>query len=190
MVNGQDSCTSPQKPGNEWELGLQSGAALLIENPYNTQPNKYAFNQGVYVRKDVNDHVSMKVEVNYASIKSTMGSKDMFTAKGVGKLYNLSIPVTVEYNISMSKKLKTFVGAGLVINTSQDSYTLYNFKEGYVNTVKTIKTSSTSGSIIFTQGVTYDISPRIRLSQSVHFIPRGACNCKQLGINFGIALKL
>jgi hypothetical protein len=190
LVNGQDSCGSMQKPGGDWELGLQGGTALLIESPHSNQANKYAFTEGVFVKKDWNDQLSMNIELNYATIKNTGTSKNIFTAKGTGKMYNISIPVTVEYNIRLSKKLKTFVGTGVVFNTSQDSYTLFNFKEGYVNSVKTIKTNTSTGSLIFTQGITYDISPRISIKESVHFIPKGPCNCKQYGIAFGIGLKL
>ena len=190
MVNGQDSCVALQKPGNEWELGFQSGTALMIQNPNNTLPNKYSFTQGVFVRKDVCNHIDMKVEVNFASVKNAGTNKDAFTAKGIGRLYNLSIPVTIEYNIRLSKKIRAYAGTGLAFNTTEQSYTLYNFKEGTANNIKTIKTGSSNASIIFTQEISYDISPRISIKESVHFISRNSCNCKQYGINFGIGLKL
>ena len=190
-VNGQDSCTALQKTtGPEWELGIQSGAALLIQASPNAEPNKYAFSQGVFIRKELTNNIDMKVEVNYASMKNSNSMKGAFMAKGIGKIYNLSIPVTVEYKVTLAKRLKAYGGAGIVFNSSQESYTLYNFKEGTVNNVRTIKTNASNASIIFTQEISYDISPRISIKESLHFIPRNACECKQYGINFGIGLKL
>ncbi len=100
---------------------------------------------------------------------------------------NITLPLTVQYFLFNGKnKIQPFIGAGLQYNIDATNTT----RNSQANIESLPAESSTDKkyiSLLFTQGITYEISTKIHITQSIHFIPT---NEKNIGIDIGIGFNL
>ena len=185
----QDTCCSHTKK-KDWVVGYAAGEQMLLGN---TPPTaKYAFTNTVSGRKNIDDRWSIDMEISLSVVKrQTTGNEVTITNEGVCKEYNVSVPVTVEYNfLPKDSKVRPFVGAGVQYNVYQENYSEYDFYDGLAKKITSTKTYSPYASFVITQGVTYDISPRIQIKESIHFLPQiNTHNNSVIGASIGIGFK-
>lgn len=187
----QDSCTSHCAKKTDWVVGYSAGEQMLLGNT-TSLTGKYAFTNSVSARKNIDDRWSLEFELNVSIIKKEpSGNVVSITNEGVCKEYNVSVPVTVQYNfLPKDSKVKPYIGAGVQYNVYQEKYSEYDFYEGFAKKVTSIKTYSPYASFVITQGVTYDISPRIQIKESIHFLPQiNTHSNSAVGVSFGIGFK-
>jgi len=194
QVQAQDSCTAHNQ--RDWVIGYETGAQLFINNNNSTikQPSgKYVFTNAIYGAKSITQRLALEFELKYGSstVVNKTGGVNIIN-RGVGKIYNLTVPVTIQYSFGKkSNKLKPFVGGGAVYNVYQEKYSEFNFTDGAAKDIVTTHTSTPFVCFTVTQGVTYDITPRVQVKESIHFIPRNAhTNANLLGIDIGVGIKL
>ncbi|MBA3827976.1 MAG: outer membrane beta-barrel protein [Taibaiella sp.] len=184
-AQAQDSCVSHSK--KDWVVGYQIGGQLLTSKQM--PQGRYAFTTGVYGKKYFGQNLSVEFDFIAATSKSYYNGVTI-TSKGTGNIYNISVPVTIQYNFRATKKLRPSIGAGVAYNVYQEKYSEYNFTDGAARNITTIHTSTPFASFVITQGITYDISPRIQIKQSLHFMPATVNSHSLLGATVGIGFKL
>lgn len=107
----------------------------------------------------------------------------------INKPCKLSVPLTIQYQLQNERKrLHPYFGAGIqytsadiagATSTKDANYIMYN--QGMSNNLKYIN-------IIFTQGLIYDVTPDLQITQSIHILPE--YGIKPVGINFGIGYRI
>ena len=95
-----------------------------------------------------------------------------------------SIPLSIQYQLQNERKrLRPYIGTGIQFYNNNSSLTpdLNNDDRRLTNGLKYIN-------IIFTQGIIYDITPNLQISQSIHIIPENGI--RPIGINFGVGYRI
>lgn len=190
QADAQDSCVAHNKK-KEWVVGYSAGEQMLLGNPPPTS-GKYAFTNSVSAKKYIDDRWAIEFELNLSVVKrESSGNVVSITNEGVCKEYNVSVPVTVQYNfLPKDSKVKPYIGAGVQYNVYQEKYSEYDFYEGLAKKITSTKTYSPYASFVITQGVTYDISPRIQIKESIHFLPQINTHTNStVGVSVGIGFK-
>ena len=172
-------------------LGIQTGKDLYF-NTSSALHNKqgkmhYGTNKALVLRKSLNTHFKAEAGFSYNTPLNQNGL-NFFPAK-VPAQNNVSVPVTIQYYFLPEKyKLHPYCGAGLQGNICCNNGTQPNYASGDVrpdccNTPADTKYIS----ILFTQGVTFEVNTRIQVSQSFHFIPGNTT--RVIGLDLGIGYK-
>jgi hypothetical protein len=95
-----------------------------------------------------------------------------------------SIPLTIQYQLQNERKrLRPYIGTGVQFynGNSSPNTAIVNDEMGISNGLKYIN-------IIFTQGLIYDITPDLQISQSIHIIPDNGI--RPIGINIGVGYRI
>lgn len=165
-------------------VGFRSGSEKLFTsrtapkgkeiNSHPLQTNKF------FARTTINNHLA--VEAGFGL------SKNFFHESKPNLCCDkLLVPVTLQYHFLSGKyRLRPFFGAGLQYNQNlgNNSFTPSRFDEHTTTTDQGTKYVT----ILFTQGMTYEVSTKIQVTQSFHFIPVGTD--KTLGIDIGVGFTI
>ena len=97
-----------------------------------------------------------------------------------------SIPLTIQYQLQNERKrLRPHIGTGVQFfnpnNNNPSNEDVVNDESRISNGLKYIN-------IIFTQGLIYDITPDLQISQSIHIIPDNGI--RPIGINIGVGYRI
>lgn len=97
-----------------------------------------------------------------------------------------SIPLTIQYQLQNERKrLRPYIGTGVQFfnpnNNNPRNEEVVNDESRISNGLKYIN-------IIFTQGLIYDITPDLQISQSIHIIPDNGI--RPIGINIGVGYRI
>lgn len=95
-----------------------------------------------------------------------------------------SIPLTIQYQLQNDRKrLRPYIGTGVQFYNGNNAPNteIVNDERGISNGLKYIN-------IIFTQGLIYDITPDLQISQSIHIIPDNGI--RPIGINIGVGYRI
>lgn len=129
-------------------------------------------------------------------IETGLSYKDIDRLLGTNKIKNkqfnlyqpckLTVPLTIQYQLQSERsRLHPYIGAGIQ----------YNYYDATVggNTTDVLANKNISNSlkylnIIVTQGLIYDVTPDLQITQSIHIIPENGI--KPVGINLGIGYRL
>ncbi len=178
--------SNKEKTKNTTTISLKSGESLSLNSNNFAQDSKInKKNTGVYVQKKLNAHLS--VEAGY------LQQKDCSTQiNNQGKYKILSnnqfqIPITLQYYVLPTKsKLQPYYGTGIVYNPENQNKSQYT-----KNDITKVENNDNSGhktiSIVFTQGISYEVNTKIQINQSFHFIT-GNQN-QTFGFDLGIGYK-
>ena len=178
-------------------VGFQTGRELL----FNTTPLlhskqskvHYGISKSLVLRKPLNVHFKLEAGLSYTSIQTTPVPFS-FTGKQNNNLkaYSFALPVTIQYYFLPEKcRIRPFCGAGLQCNLSEHKNNMPIPASGMdvVSQYNTPPQSDTKYiTIVFTQGVTFEVNTKIEVSQSFHFIPEN--NNTVIGINLGVGYKI
>ena len=176
-------------------LGFQTGRDALL-NPSPNLQNKqtkfqYGANHGLTLRKKTGSHFKIESGFTYNQLQP-QNFKNNFSCNNFNALkpYTLSLPATLQYYFLPEKStLHPYCGAGIQTNINISPNTISPFTgDTYPGTNhQTYQTGTKYISILFTQGVTYEINTKIQITQSFHFIPNAT---KTFGIDLGIGYTL
>jgi outer membrane protein W len=195
-ADAQDSCTSHCTKKQDWVIGYATGEQLLLGNS-KTVASTFAFTNTISADKNINDNWAVEFELNVSAISKQTNNKIIaITNGGTCKEYNVTVPVTFQYYFLPKEtkkecRISPYVGAGVQYNVFQQQYNEYDFSDGSAKRVTSTKANTSYASFVITQGVTYDISPKIQLKESIHFIPKqnSAQPGNLLGVSMGIGFK-
>lgn len=100
--------------------------------------------------------------------------------------YQLSVPLTIQYQLLDQKyRLHPYFGMGVQYNYQPGSIAT-NSKDVIVD--PTIANRLRYLNIIFTEGLIYDVTPDLQITQSIHVIPQNGT--RQVGLNVGIGYRI
>ncbi len=167
-------------------ISLKTGESLSLNTNNFDQGSKVnKKNTGVYVQKKINAHLS--VEAGYVQQKDfnkVINTEDKYKLLSTNQF---QIPITLQYYVlPTKKKLQPYCGTGFIYNSenlNQSSYT----KTDITKVDNNDNTGHKTISIVFTQGISYEVNTKIQVNQSFHFIT-GTQN-QTFGFDLGIGYK-
>jgi hypothetical protein len=177
----------PAKPKQQLTIGLQTGRELLFNSSplIHSRQSKvhYGISNKLVLRKPINNHFKIETGVNYTNYQSKFNNEINIAHPGSGVF---SVPVTGQYYFMPERcKCHPYVGAGLQYDLNTGNNTISPFSD---NTAANYQPSKKYVSVLFTQGMTYEINTKIEINESMHFLPNS--NYKTIGIDMGIGYKL
>ena len=175
-------------------LGIQSGRELLFNSTplLHSKQNKihYGVSKSLVLRRPLNAHFKAEAAVGYGTMPGTPFPNTNLPTNKINTSVQgkLSMPLTIQYYFLPEQcRVRPYCGAGvqgnILTNNIQPTYSDGNATE-YPGTQPDTKYIT----ILFTQGVTYEVNTKIQVSQSFHFIPGGPN--KVIGIDLGIGYKI
>jgi len=175
-------------------IGFQSGRELLFNSSplIHSKQSKvhYGISNALVLRKPLGTHFKAEAGINYNVIQGANSFSDKTNNNlSTQKAYQLGLPVTINYFcLPEHCRVRPYFGAGVQYNVNlQGSNAISPFStETYPTESQMPGTKYIS--ILFTQGVTFQVNTRIEINQSFHFIPDNAN--KVIGINLGFGYKL
>ena len=192
-ANGQSKVKQTKR--HNVTIGFQSGKESAINSSpfYNSKQYKvrYGTNNRLLLRKRIKPHFSFETGLNYGLMPNQNNSNTTTYKFNNGlKQGSLSMPATLQYFFLPEKcRLRPFCGAGLQYNLYINPNTISPFPVGDVAPATSdAQTGTKYISILFTQGVTFEVNTKIQITQSFHFIPNN--NNKMLGIDLGIGYTI
>lgn len=100
----------------------------------------------------------------------------------------LSVPLTIQYHLQNERrKLHPYFGAGVQYMFGDLPGVTGAGDAGYLNN-RSVSNNLKYLNIIFTQGLIYDITPNLQITQSIHILPE--YGIRPVGINFGVGYRL
>lgn len=177
-------------------IGFQSGKEILFSTTpqvHNKQnKTRYGSAKSLVIRKPINAHFKLETMLGYTSIQN---NPPIFF--GAGKINNylkpssFSLPVTIEYYFLPEKnKLRPFCGAGFQCNCPNGKNNNPSPLSGMDVNVPYYNSQADTKyiTILFTQGVTFEVNTKIEITQSIHFMPENSNNA--IGVDLGIGFKI
>jgi outer membrane protein W len=176
-------------------IGFQTGRELLFNSSplIHSKQSKvhYSISKSLVLRKALTPHFKIETGLKYTALEPAVTNPIIFPGKLNNKPYGFSLPVTIQYYLLSDKyRLRPFCGAGFQCNFFESKNNQPSMQQGmdampqYYNPQNDTKYIT----ILFTQGVTFEVNTKIEISQSFHFIPENANNI--IGIDLGIGFKI
>lgn len=181
----QDQTNTYEQAGYSW---FQVGKRVSIQSCRKKQIPMN--NTGVIFRRPITNHFKVEAGMTYGTSQSQCCISSLLANNNAGqKSYKLTLPASIQYYVlPKCCKLQPYMGAGLQYNFSNKSNTLSPFSG---DARKVSNTNNPGGtqyiSILFTQGITFEINTKIQVTQSFHFIPDAN---RTFGIDLGIGYTL
>jgi len=178
-----------KKNNHKISIGFKTGKEnTLLQTKYAPQAKTklYSnFNTSFYIKKQITAHIKIEAGLQNNLISHTPLLGTVFNNNIPD--YKESVPVTLQYYMFKRKcKVNPFIGAGLAYNFNNSNSYVYNRELPPAPPVSLPGTHYVS--IIYTQGVTYQVNTKIEVTQSFHFINNNTS--KIIGIDLGIGYKL
>lgn len=192
-ANGQNNSSFQEytKINRKVTIGFETGRRLSFSlyDPSLKKLKRSADSKSLVVRVPLNQHFKVQTGLNLNVIKMPASSTLNNRLPTAFSPLALSIPATVEYHFcKKSKKLRPYIGAGFQYSllNANDTRDLNN--ADWLNTYSLTQPGYKTVSVIFTQGIIYEINTKIQVTQSFHFMPSNTN--RTIGINLGIGFTL
>ncbi len=175
-------------------IGFQSGRELLFNSTplLHSRQNKvhYGVSKSLVLRKPLNSHFNLETGIGYAATPSPYNNTILPIKNNIFKQRSYSLPVTVQYFLLSEKyKLRPFCGAGFKYNFfNKTNFSSATTSADLMPQYYTPESDTKYITILFTQGVTFEVNTKIEICQSFHFIPQN--NNSTLGFDLGIGFKI
>jgi len=141
----------------------------------------------ILLRMKLNSRFRLETGLSYQAIDRLFNTTNKNKCLNTNGLCKLSVPLTIQYQLQTERyRLHPYFGAGVQYNSKDKSQTLTN--SGDVFTDPILSNSQKYMSLIFTEGLIYDVTPNIQITQSIHIVPDNGI--KPIGINFGIGYRI
>ena len=195
VVYGQSKTIQPYgKNKHKITLGFRTGRDVLFHTqPYTAGKNtpiRYAVSSTLVLTKPLNNHLKLESGLRYSVVQNTISPLVMNKSSNAvcANPYSLTVPVTIQYYFLPEKsRVRPYLGSGLRynFNTNQNNITPFYAD---AHTEYPDQTGTKYISILFTQGITFEINTKIQINQAFHFIPDNAN--KTFGIDIGIGFTI
>jgi outer membrane protein W len=162
-------------------FGIQAGKEITLVAPSFGKRSKanYNNNKSLVLKQQIIQHFKVETGLNFGSTSKV---------NGLDKINKLTLPVTLQYYFLPDKyKLRPYCGAGV----QGKLYSSENLPSTANSDTQPDNHSNTADkkyiSILFTQGVTFEVNTKIQVNQSLHFIPGNSS--RVIGIDIGVGYK-
>ena len=169
----------------ETYIGIYRGVDLIdVSRPTHNKNYLEAVNNSFVVSIPVITHFKVETGLSYRHIIS--GTQNNITqAVPFGRQQkSLTVPVTIQYFMRPDNcRLQPYFGVGAIFSPEKQSNIIELQNDSYLS-----HTGTKYVSIMFTQGVTFQVNTKIQLNESMHFLQIDGKNT--MGMNLGIGFKL
>jgi len=173
-----------KKTNHKPTFGIQAGKEVTFTTPslLSTRHTKAQYNnsKSLVLRQPLNQHFKVEAGLNIGLTNK---------ASGPDKLNKITLPVNLQYHFLPDKyRIHPYCGAGVQCKLFSNETILSSSintegQQDHYNKLSDTKYIT----ILFTQGVTFEVNTKIQVSQSLHFIPGNTS--KVIGIDFGVGYK-
>ena len=186
--------SNKKKP--EITIGFQTGKnSFLTAGPSINSKTQFKSTFGNYhqvtVKKDISNHFKAEAGIAYYQRPVQLATTQPFGyATGIQKPYSVAVPMNLQYYmLPVYSKIKPYCGLGFQYNHMLSNPTSSKVTELHDNNTNPAEAAGTNYvSIVFTQGVVFEVSTKIQFTQSFHFI--SSANEKTIGLDLGIGFTL
>ena len=167
-------------------ISLKTGEAFDWNNNNLNQTGKFnKKSTGIYVQKKINAHLS--VEAGYVQQKdysAQINTQDKYKLLSSNQF---QIPITLQYYVLPTRKrLQPYCGTGFVYNSENNNQSQYSNTD-LIKVDNRENSGNKTISIVFTQGISYEVNTKIQVNQSFHFI--SGTQTQTFGFDLGIGYK-
>lgn len=136
----------------------------------------------VFLRIKLTNRFRVQTGLSYKDIDRMLCNSEKCSAFNMLSNYQMTVPLTIQYQmLDHQSRLHPYFGAGIQYNVNG-----HNSNEGRLEPALITRLQYLN--IIFTQGLIYDVTPNLQITQSIHVIPQNGM--KPIGINLGIGYRL
>lgn len=179
-----------RKPLRKTFFTIESSATLNnnLGNAKQSSALQYGIKNSLGVNKPITPRLSADAKVSYSTYLSNCCIEQIFGHyKKSTVASELSMPVTIQYSLFPEhSRVRSYVGAGVLYN-NQFVSVQNNSTGDALNRYDATATDKKYISILFTQGVTFEVNTKIQFTESIHFVPD---NDKTIGIDIGIGYRI
>jgi len=196
QINLKNTKAKP-KHNTSATIGFQSGRELLFNSSplVHSKQSKvhYGLSNSLVLRKPINTRFKAEVGITYGTIQnsSSIGNvNERASGFSTQKAYYIALPVTINYFcLPEHCKVRPYFGAGIQYNINlQGGNAISPFSNETYPQENPTPPGTRYISILFTQGITFQVNTKIEINQSFHFMPDNTN--KVFGINLGIGYKI
>jgi hypothetical protein len=136
------------------------------------------------LRMKLTNHFRIETGLSYKAIDRMLNNgARQYRGFNLNDNNTITVPISLQYHVRNEKcRLRPYFGSGLQytnhLTNSNDATDTQNSTHGKLRYIN----------FIFTQGLIYDITPDIQISQSIHILPENGM--KPIGINFGVGYRI
>lgn len=143
----------------------------------------------VFVKKSITNRIEAEVKVSYSAYLNDCCIEQILGGKMKGFSSSIEIPVTLQYSLLPARhKVQPFLGVGVQYGIDKNNVEQnVVIQDASTYLVRDRNPEKKYISILFAQGVTFEVSTRIQLTESIHFIPE---RDQSLGIDIGIGYRI
>lgn len=136
----------------------------------------------IFLRIKLTNRFRVQTGLSYKDIDRMLCNSGKCSAFNMLSNYQMTVPLTIQYQmLDHQSRLHPYFGAGV-------QYNLTNKNSNEANLDPALAARLQYLNIIFTQGLIYDITPDLQITQSIHIVPQNGM--KPVGINLGIGYRI
>jgi len=136
----------------------------------------------IFLRIKLTNRFRVQTGLSYKDIDRMLCNSGRCSAFNMLSNYQMTVPLTIQYQmLDHQSRLHPYFGAGM-------QYSLNGKNNGDTNLDPALATRLQYLNIIFTQGLIYDITPDLQITQSIHIVPQHGM--KPVGVNLGIGYRI
>lgn len=163
-------------------IGISRGIDLL-DVAKGTTIKHHTATSGFFFRIPLISKLKFELGLNY-TYNAQEYCLDGRKVRVANLLNKVTVPVSVQYYLlPKESKLQPFFGMGLVFNPNTNSYI-----PNETSNLTLSRQNNTFMSILFTQGMTYEINTKLNITETIHLMNTDGTN--RVGISLGVGLKL
>jgi hypothetical protein len=190
VLYGQNQICKKSRIKHPVTIGFQSGKSFLFGKSMPTKKfnGHYFSNNSININMTINKHfraeggISYNTTPNQSNITNELGGKP-----SPFKYSSVSVPFTLQYYpLPHHCRLQPYCSVGFQYNNNPANITS---SAGDNNANDNVQSGTKYISIIFAQGMTFEINTKIQITQSFHFIPESADKFIGFGLGIGYTLQ-
>ncbi len=141
----------------------------------------------ILLRMKLTSRFRMETGLSFKDIDRILNNNGKVACMNMNEPCKMSIPLTIQYQLlSERSRLRPYFSAGVQYNINNNSMSKITERDAINNPLLSNEVKYLN--IIFTQGLIYDVTPDLQITQSIHILPENGM--KPIGINLGIGYRI
>ena len=141
----------------------------------------------IILRMKLTSRFRMETGLSFTDIDRILNNNGKVACFNLNEPCKMSIPLNIQYQLlSERSRLRPYFGAGVQYNIGNSSTSTTTERDAINNPFLSNEVKYLN--IIFTQGLIYDVTPDLQITQSIHILPENGI--KPIGINLGIGYRI
>ncbi|MBL7692578.1 MAG: hypothetical protein JNM41_13385 [Flavipsychrobacter sp.] len=141
----------------------------------------------ILLRMKLTSRFRMETGLSFKDIDRILNNNGKVACFNMNEPCKISIPLNIQYQLlSERSRLRPYFGAGVQYNINNKGLSDISERDAINNPLLSNEVKYLN--IIFTQGLIYDVTPDLQITQSIHILPENGI--KPVGINLGIGYRI